>query len=576
VWRPFCAKISAILTADLIGSGQQVLPSAADCPGPMKAGRLLRGRVSLAAALGLWLVLTALFVVTYPLNTAGDAMNYVSMILHLKSNLIHASGYPFVIGRLLRLIEPLPAAADAALFDPAGPVDAAQMATLRKILLVQHAVHAAVVVGCALLLIRTFGRLVAFAVVVLWGMSTFFMSAVSTAFPEWLQADALFVTVCLCAVGFFSNSSRQKVPAYLAAGGVFGLAFLVKYNSLVFGLIFLALMLFETMPWRLRWLTAFGGAAAFALVTGFHFFSFHYPSTRATRFNYDGGWVFMVRLDTAFGNDAIEGSSAINTLRYRALARVIPQDYEFAHAFWNIDDIAPPDIRASYRGVYDRIMTMPAAELVDLIDRHPRPASFHLWASVVPLYHYIGLEEGNELATKVYLEFARDNPSRFAAAVARGVAETSITGNARPLVPLDPGADGLEPTTALASTYGEYRPAPPESPLTLRYWSPRLILWKPGLRLFKAAHAWRPRPYLELAAYLIVLAGIVFRRADREKRFAAAILLALACFVVASNAVLPFRPKEAAAAWPLACLLWAVAIKWSAELVSAAWTRFAP
>lgn len=520
-----------------------------------------------ASALALWLVFAALFVVTYPLNTAADAMVYVSMILHLKSNLIFASGYPFVIGHLLRLVAQLPAAAEGALWDPAGPVDAVQMATLLKILLLQHAVHAALVAGCSLLLLRTFGSLVAVTMVFFWGMSTFFMSFVSTAFPEWLQADALFVTVCLCAVGFSSDSRRNKALAYVAAGATFGLAFLIKYNSPLFGLMFVVLLLFETMPWRQRWLTAFGAAAAFALVTGSHFLFFHRPSTRATGFEYESGWLFMEQLDGFFGNDAIEGSAALNTLRYRALVRVIPQDYMYAHAFWNIDDGAPPGVRASYRTVYDRIMAMPRAELVEFIDREPRPASFRLWVSAVPLYHYIGLKEGNELATRVYLEFVRDNPWRVAAAVARAVARTSITGNAQPRVTLDPAGDGLQPTGALASAFVGYMPASPGPPLNLRYWSPRLILWQPGLRLFTAAHACRPRPYLELAAYLVVLAGIGFRRADREKTFAAAMLLGLAGFVVASNAIHPFRPKEAVAAWPMACLLWAVATKWVAQYV---------
>ena len=523
---------------------------------------------ALRSVMVIWLVLTVLFVFTYPLNTAGDAANYLAMILHRKSNLVHASGYPFVIGPLLRLIERLPTVAHAELLNPAAPFDAAQAATLLKIMLLQHAVHAAAVVGCALILLRSFGLLVALAVVVFWGMSTFVMSTVSTAYPEWLQADALFVTACFCAVGFFGDSNRRKVRAYIAAGATFGLAFLVKYNSLVLGVIFLALMLFETMPWRLRWLTAFGCAAAFVLVTGFHFFFFHYPSTRATSFHHDSGWVFMVRLGTAFGNDAIEGSSAINTLRYRALMRALPPDYNFARAFQNINDVAPPVVRAPHRAAYDRIMAMPRSELVEYIDGHPLPPTFMLSVSAIPIYHYVGLREGDDLATKVFLEFIRDNPSRFAAAVARAVAGSSITDTARPFVPLDPGAAGLRPTKVLASAHTEYAPIPPALPHTLTYWSPRLILWEPGRQLFKALHTWRPTPYLEFAAYLVVLAGIVFRQAEREKKFAAAILLALACFVVASNAVHPFRPKEVAAIWPMACLLWAIALKWAAGLAS--------
>ena len=527
-------------------------------------------RVMFAGAVALWLILTALFVATYPLNTAGDAMNYAVMTLNLRSNVMHASGYPFVIGHLLRLIEPWAEDAARTLWDPTGPANVTQMAMLLKLLVVQHAVHAAAVMGCALVVVRAFGPLVAVAVVVFWGMSTFFLSAVSTSFPEWLQGDALMVTVCLCAVGFFSDSMRRKMLVYVAAGGAFGLAFVVKYNSVLFGLIFVALLVFETMPWRLRRWAVFGGAGAFALVTAVHFFSFHYPTTRATRLNYDGGWVLITKLETAFGNDAIESSSAINTLRYRALTRAIPPDYNFAHAFWNLDDVAPPDVRASYRVVYDRIMAMPAAELAEFIDRHPRPAGFKLWLSVIPLYHYIGLPEADQLATRVYLEFVRDNPWRFAAAVARTIAGTTLSGRALLLVPLNPDAAGQQPTTALALAYVSYLPAPRKSPVSLLYWSPRLLLWQPGIRLFKEVHGWRPRPYLELAAYLVVLGGIAFRRADREKRFITAILLGLACYVVASCAVVTFRFKEANAAWPMACLLWAVAVKWTAELISAA------
>jgi hypothetical protein len=213
---------------------------------------------------------------------------------------------------------------------------------------------------------------------------------------------------------------------------------------------------------------------------------------------------------------------------------------------------------------------MPAAELADFVDRHPRPPEFKLWLSVIPLYHYIGLKEADDLATKVYLEFVRDNPWRFAAAVARTIAATTLSGKAVLLVPLNPDAAGLQPTTALAYGYVGYLPGPRKSPVSLAYWSPRLLLWQPGLQLFKAVHAWRPRPWLELAAYLVVLAGIVFRRPDREKRFITAILIALAFYVVVSCAVVTFRFKEAHAAWPMACLVWAVAVKWAVELISEA------
>jgi hypothetical protein len=530
-------------------------------------------RKALLAAVALWLIFTVLFVFTYPLNIAGDAINYLAMIVHLKSNLIHASGYPFVIGHLLHARGPLPQLSETSFWDPAAGVNATETTLLLTILFLQCAIHVVLAGLCIAILFRIFGPIVALVAIIVWGMSAFFMSSVSTAFPEWLQADLLFLTICLCALAYFQESRWKKVPAYVTAGGTFGLTFLVKYNSLIFGVVFLALMLLETIPWRLRWLTAFGCAAAFALVTGFHFSFFHYPSTRASAFHYDSGWVFMIRLATSFGNDALERPSGINTLKYRALSRVIPQDYKFARAFQDINDTASPEIKAHYRPIYDRIMAMPETELQEFISRHPRPPVFHLSLSVVPLYQYIGLPEGDNLATKVFLEFVWHNPSLFASGVLRGVSGSSIAAIAQPFVPLGSDLDGLRPVRALASGYNEYAPDQDKSPLSLRYWSPRLILWEPGLRLFEATHFLRPHPYLEFTAYLILLAGLVFRRSDQEKKIAATIMLALICFIISSNAIYPFRSKEAIAIWPMVCLLWAIAVKWAVDLVSATIAR---
>ena len=45
-----------------------------------------------------------IFVITYPLNDfGGDAQNYESMLLRGESSLVHAGGYPFLIGLPFRL-----------------------------------------------------------------------------------------------------------------------------------------------------------------------------------------------------------------------------------------------------------------------------------------------------------------------------------------------------------------------------------------------------------------------------------------------------------------------------------------
>ena len=436
---------------------------------------------ALRSVMVIWRVLTVLFVFTYPLNTAGDAANYLAMILHRKSNLVHASGYPFVIGPLLRLIERLPTVAHAELlksgravrcsaggdaaednaaptrrscgggcrlcWDPAPQLRASRRARRGRLLGHEHVryehgldrVPRMAAGGCpvrhgVLLRGRVFRRLL----------------------------------------------NRRKVRAYIAAGATFGLAFLVKYNSLVLGVIFLALMLFETMPWRLRWLTAFGCAAAFVLVTGFHFFFFHYPSTRATSFHHDSGW-------------GVHGAAG-HRLRQRRDRGLLGHQHAAvsrAHA----RDTAGLQLRpripkhqrrrpAGRQGTVSRGLRSHNGDAAvrtrgAYIDGNRLPPTFMLSVSAIPIYHYVGLREGDDLATKVFLEFVRDNPSRFAAAVARAVAGSSITDTARPLVPLEPGAAGLRPTRVLASAHTEYEPTPPAVPHTLTYWSPRLICGSP-------------------------------------------------------------------------------------------------
>ena len=54
-------------------------------------------------------VVTALFILTYPINIGQyDAVGYLSMILAHRSNLIMASGYPFLFYYLLSLCTTLP------------------------------------------------------------------------------------------------------------------------------------------------------------------------------------------------------------------------------------------------------------------------------------------------------------------------------------------------------------------------------------------------------------------------------------------------------------------------------------
>ena len=87
-------------------------------------------------------VTTVLFIMTYPLNIGQyDAVKYLRMMLAYQSNLIYASGYPFLFHHLLSLFTELPP--DQALF--VETPDSVMPGFLFKLLIANHAIHLIIV-----------------------------------------------------------------------------------------------------------------------------------------------------------------------------------------------------------------------------------------------------------------------------------------------------------------------------------------------------------------------------------------------------------------------------------------------
>jgi hypothetical protein len=167
------------------------------------------------------------FVITYPLNHAGyDNPHYLQMLLRDESNLIHASGYPFLIGRLLRPFESLPS------------VETYTGDFLRQLLLVQHGVHFILLAACVYLFARAFGAFVAVVAGLQWGATPFFLSNVTATSPEWLQGDVLALTAAILCGARMEPRSRRKIAWYAIAAFAFAWSFLIKFNTLPFALMF--------------------------------------------------------------------------------------------------------------------------------------------------------------------------------------------------------------------------------------------------------------------------------------------------------------------------------------------------
>ena len=217
-----------------------------------------------------------------------------------------------------------------------------------------------------------------------------------------------------------------------------------------------------------------------------------------------------------------------------------------------------------YKAEYLRLSKLSPAELRFFLNEHPLPKEFNLGNSAIPMFEFIGLEAGDKLSRKVFVEYVTHHPIIFIKSVikkSRTYALTDLTYN---LVPGN--LDGLVvvPNVKLASGFVLYSST--MTPSATRYHSsPAMMFWEPGNALFNAMLAWRPGRLIEFgcsALSLIWAMAVTFRRQRLTlgPGIVFTLAIALPALVIASNIILMFRDKEVRALWPLACLFWAIGI----------------
>jgi hypothetical protein len=185
--------------------------------------------------------------------------------------------------------------------------------------------------------------------------------------------------------------------------------------------------------------------------------------------------------------------------------------------------------------------------------------------AALSVYYYVGIPEGDDLGTRLYVEYVAANLAAFGRDVVSRSLDTSFVRVARPRVPLSDGLPGIElgpeehgwRLLTLTSGAGWH-------PI---YWSRAAVLWEPGRLFFGWLDALKPVPVVERAFYVLVVLALLFSRLtgfpDRLGRdLVATIGGGLIAYVVAINVVSSMRPVEAAAVWPLLCLTWAACLKW--------------
>jgi hypothetical protein len=511
-----------------------------------------------------------LYIFTYPLNNdGGDTSNYYYMLINRTTNLIHASGYPFLVGEIARFI--------------VGPGEVSSPAYSFAVLAIQHSIEVVTLGAAAFVVRKIFGIVTALIFLLLAGCSVFAMSWTSAVYPEWLQGCLLLITLCLVVAAISCNSLLPKFLLYVLACLAFAWAYLAKYNSGIFLPLFLISLVAEYR--------ALGGKAAWfvltplpALASVFAFVvNVHLPSSGTTALHHDAAWVLTTGLP-----DSLLDDPGPYALQWLAISAVLPPAYDRAGAWRRVDNPPEPGEEAAvekYKAEYARLSKLSPAELKAFLNEHPLPKGFILSNSAVPIYAFIGLAEGDKLGTKVFIEYVIHHPIAVIQRTMRRTLTFALTDFSVSLIPGPNDGLVMVPGVKLASGYALYS-STMFPPAASYHSSPSMLFWEPGSALFNAMLEWRPGRSIEFggsALSLIWAMAVTFRR--RRLTLGPTIVftlaIALAALVVASNIIWVFRDKELRALWPLACLFWAIGIgsilqhvlRWLNGMVEPIWTR---
>lgn len=486
-------------------------------------------------------------VATYPLNLMlADGRDYIAMLVEGRSSLIHAPGYPFLLGLPWR--------------NPLGRllIEGNPLLFERLLLVSQHALNLACLALGYRVVRELFGRLPANLFLLAYGLHYQVLSLTSSATPEWLQGSLLMVLAYLVVSAARTEAPRRKLVLWGLAGLVFAWMYLVKFNSLALALLPAAVAAWEV--WRSRrawrWLAA-GGLVAVATYLSF-LALVHRPSTGTWSVTLDKAWVLLHRLSFFAPGETLDPAAGIHTRRLLVLNSLLPWPESLrpiAHVDW-----VPASERAPYRERYAHLLTADDATLEPLLDQVKVPRPYDLNRAFLPIATHLGLPESNRLGAAVFFEHVRAFPREYVRSVWRLTWRTMTTPKRPWMYPVNLSSPGGTP---LGWGFLEL-PARPGSRTEWRYTRP--VVWGPGVRAFTLHFDLLQIPPLWFT--LVIASGAVvavvrgFRRRRLDLAGAAYLVTAatLLAFIVASNLAYHFRWKELGAVMPLVTVLVSVSV----------------
>jgi hypothetical protein len=478
------------------------------------------------------------------------------MLVQGRSSLVHAGGYPFLIGLPFRH-GPLASMVTEA----PGDFD-------RLLQLTQHGIAIGAMAAFFAFLRRIYGSLPATLATLGWGTDLVFVGATSSTYPEWLQASLLAAAFCSAGLAFMQTNGPRKAVWYGTSVVFFSWCVLVKFNAVVLAPVYLAPLVAERRP-LIRRLVWSGGYLLLALANLFVFVRFfHYPSTGTTRLTADAGWVLLTRMQSVYNNELLP-SSGPDTRRWLALASVLPMRYDFASPdlFRSVDSI-PAEFRAPYRPLFERFSRADDDEIKEWLESHPIPEGFSVGLSVIPVCYFVGLFEGNDLGVRVALEAVESRPGTYAATTLGDLVTALTTRLKYPFFPLPQNMDVFEFGITRHKPRGFVRLRQNGRPWNVPYAYRTPVVWLPGMRIFSWLNRLKlPAPVFSMLIMFAIGAAALSTLFQRSMRMEVGVVLTMGLCVgvmlLASVLTLEFRWKEMCLVMPLVYALSAVGLTWA-------------
>jgi hypothetical protein len=522
----------------------------------------------LTAVLVVVLALNAVFYVTYPINLGQyDNVTFLQMMAEGKSNLFHASGYSTLIRFMIMSWYPI----DEVDMNPKGTGSAKWFKALHALQLVLHALF----FGLALFLVaQLFSRAAAVLMAFGWGINLLFMSSVGSTTPEWFQGDLLLLLLLLCM--YARRKARLgKILLYSGVAVLFPIAYLVKYNSLLFAAPLLVLLAFDKEAWWLKGALAVAGALLFHFMVEGYAQHYHVLSTGSTQLNFDHAWVLTASMPEDYLKVPPE-TLGDNSLRWHALVSITPTEYYRAGPVWTID-YGPKDEAIKKKGeeLYASVMSASRAQLIQYVNAHPLPKDYFHFSAATPLYFYYGLDNIDRLGIEVYKESLRLRWKDYARRILQNAWWIVREPDNHPVptfaYPLDLN---ISPTDYRTITSGQvlYSVPSDKAAMGLPYYNPVEVLTSyRGVRFFQWFDKMTSASWLYALLNIGALVGFLRLRSFADRLNVLCMLGVLGMFFCASAMLMGMRTKEQITIVPLYFCLLAIglvsAYGWVSEVV---------